>query len=508
MKRTDNNINAQSINKVVIVGGGTAGWMTAAVLARAMGPLIEIELIESDAIGTVGVGEATIPQIRLLVNLLGLDEHEFLSRCQGSIKLGIEFHGWGQPGDRYMHAFGAIGRPLGMLPFHHYWLRQHQAGKGGSLWDYSFTHQAAKANRYSRVDRLGDTGLDGLVYAYHFDATLVAAFLREFSEKFGVVRTEGRIVDTRLRDSDGFIESLALEGGATVSGELFIDCSGFRGLLIEQALETGYEDWTHWLPCDRAVAVPCASVEPLTPYTQAIARPAGWQWRIPLQQRIGNGHVYCSEFMSDDEATAILLDNLDGEPEAEPRPLRFTTGMRKKLWNRNCVALGLASGFMEPLESTSIHLVQSGLSRLVGLFPDATFSQADVDEFNRQSRFEFERIRDFLILHYHVNRREDDEFWIGRREMEVPDSLQRKIDLFSESGRIYRDADELFTEVAWLQVMLGQGIEPARHHPLADLPEEDQLDGLFGDMKALIDQSVSRLQDHREYLEKHCRAAG
>ncbi len=479
--------------------------MAAAVLSRVMGPTLKIELIESEAIGTVGVGEATIPQIRLLVSLLGIDEHDFLRHSQGSIKLGIEFHGWGQPGDKYMHAFGAIGRSLGLLTFHHYWLRRHKTGNGGSLWDYSFTYQAAKANRYARVDRLGDSGLDGLVYAYHFDASLVASYLRAFSEKQGVMRTEGKIVDVTLKEPDGFIESVTLEDGRRVNGDFFIDCSGFRGLLIEQALETGYEDWTEWLPCDRAVAVPCRSVEPLTPYTQAIARRAGWQWRIPLQHRIGNGHVYCSEHMSDDEATAILLDHLDGEPEAEPRPLRFTTGMRKKLWNKNCVALGLASGFMEPLESTSIHLVQSGLSRLINLFPDARFSPADIDEFNRQSRFEFKRIRDFLILHYHANRR-DGEFWVGRREMQVPETLQRKMEQFRQSGRIVREADELFTEVAWLQVMLGQGIEPEDYHPLADLPAADQLDGFMTDMKRLIAQSVSRLPAHREYLDRHCRA--
>lgn len=496
----------QRIERVVIVGGGTAGWMAAAVLSKALGPLLKIELVESDQIGTVGVGEATIPQIRLLLALLGMDENECLRHSHGTIKLGIEFQGWRKPGDQYMHAFGSIGRSLGMLTFQHYWLKAHQQGDGGSLWDYSFSYQAAKANRFDRTGPLGDTGLEGLAYAYHFDASLFAAFLRQFSESMGVVRTEGRIVDTALRATDGFIESVTLDDGPVIAGDLFIDCSGFRGLLIEDALKTGYEDWTHWLPCDRAIAVPCESVAALTPYTQAIAHKAGWQWRIPLQHRIGNGHVFCSDFISDDEATAILLQNLDGKPEAEPRLLRFTTGMRKQLWNKNCVALGLASGFMEPLESTSIHLVQSGLSRLIKLFPDQSFVQENIDEYNRQSRFEFERIRDFLILHYHANQRSDSEFWIARREMAVPEALQRKMDLFRQCGRICRDADELFAEVAWLQVMLGQGIEPETQHPLADILSDRQRGEFLANLRTIIRQAVDRLPAHREFLESNCAA--
>lgn len=480
--------------------------MAAAVLSKVLGTLVEIELVESEQIGTVGVGEATIPQLQLLLGLLGIVEGDFLRNVQGTIKLGIEFQDWGRIGDSYMHAFGSIGRSLGMLTFQHYWLRSHQEGKGGSLWDYSFNYQAAKANRFSKTAALGDSGLEGLVYAYHFDASLVAAYLRKFSEGLGAIRTEGKIVDATLRSADGFIESVVLESGATIDGDLFIDCSGFRGLLIEDVLETGYADWTHWLPCDRAVAVPCQSVEPLTPYTQAIARKAGWQWRIPLQHRIGNGHVYCSEYMSDDEATSILMQNLDGKPEAEPRLLRFTTGMRKQLWNKNCLALGLASGFMEPLESTSIHLVQSGLSRLISLFPDKGFCRENIDEYNRQSRFEYERIRDFLILHYHANQRDDSEFWIGRREMTIPEELQRRINLFAQSGRIYRDADELFTEVAWLQVMLGQRIEPQTHHPLVGVLSEEQLQGFMANLKTLIQQAVDRLQTHREFVDKNCGA--
>ena len=496
----------ERIGKIVIVGGGTAGWMAAAALARTMGKLLDIELVESDQIGTVGVGEATIPQIRLLLALLGIDELEFLRNTQGSIKLGIQFNGWSRPGDRYIHAFGAIGRPLGGLPFHHYWLRANSAGRAGSLWSYSFNAMAAAANRFGRVDSMGDTGLSPLVRAYHFDASLVAQFLRAFSERAGVKRTEGKVVDTTLRGEDGFIESLRLESGRTVEGDLFIDCSGFRGLLIEEVLQTGYRDWTHWLPCNRAAAVPSESVEPLTPYTQSTACAAGWQWRIPLQHRTGNGYVYSSDHISDDEAIDALMTNLDGRPLAEPRVLRFTTGRRRKFWNRNCVALGLASGFLEPLESTSIHLVQSGLDRLIKLFPVAGFADAVIDEYNRQCAYEFERVRDFIILHYHANERTDSRFWVDRREMSVPDSLAAKLELFRASGRIVEDAEDLFKEIAWLQVMIGQHVEPCAYHPVVDQLTDEQLGGFLGGVRDYVARRVEALPGHRAFLDEHCPA--
>ena len=499
-------MSSEPIKKVVIVGGGTAGWVAAAVLARTMGQTLDIELFESDDIGTVGVGEATIPQIRLMLGVLGLDENDFLRHTNGSIKLGIQFNDWGRLGDSYMHAFGDVGRSLGMLPFYPYWLRSRSAGGKTGLWDYSLNYQAAIANRYTYLPHLGDTGMSGLVHAYHFDATLVAAYLRRYAEKLGVKRTEGMIVDTTLRASDGFIESLKLASGEQIQGELFIDCSGFRGLLIEEVLQTGYEDWTHWLPCNRAIAVPCESVEPLQPYTQSSAHTAGWQWRIPLQNRIGNGHVYCSEYISDDEAQSVLLNNLDGELLAEPRLLKFTPGRRKKFWNRNCVVFGLASGFMEPLESTSIHLVQSGIDRLIKMFPDKGFSQVNIDEYNRQSIFEFERIRDFIILHYHANQRTDSQFWIDRREMSVPPELTRKMDLFRDNGQIHRDAEELFTEVAWLQVLIGQHIIPGRHHPMAEQITTQQLEEFLGQLRQIIGKAVDGLPSHREFINKNCAA--
>ena len=494
------------IKKVVIVGGGTAGWLAASILARSMGQILEIELIESDEIGTVGVGEATIPPIRLPLAMLGIDEHEFLRQTQGTIKLGIQFNGWARPGDSYMHAFGAMGRPLGMLEFYHYWLRSHAQGFGEDLGSFSLNTETALKNRYGRTNNKGTTGPASLVHAFHFDASLVAQYLRRLSLKLNVKRTEGKVVDTKLRPEDGFIESVVLANGESISGELFIDCSGFRGLLIEEALQSGYNDWSHWLPCDRAVAVQSESVGPLLPYTQATARDAGWQWRIPLQQRTGNGHVYCSDYQSDDDATDMLLANLDGKPLTDPRMFQFTVGHGKQFWNRNCVALGLASGFIEPLESTAIHLVQSGVKRLLDFFPNENFTPEIIDEYNRQCAVEFERIRDFIILHYHANERTDTKFWIDRREMPVPDSLSNKIELFRSTGRIQEDGKDLFKTDAWMQVMAGQRIVPEHYHPMADIPSDDQLRKFLAQIKHGLGQNSAAFPDHRRYIEKHCAA--
>lgn len=501
-----------AIRSVVIVGGGTAGWMAASVLAKAFGRSLAITLIESEEIGIVGVGEATIPQIRHINNFLEIDENAFLKATQGTFKLGIQFNDWGRLGDSYVHAFGDIGMTLGLTPFHHYWLRATAAGKGGSLWDYSVNYQIAIRDRFAMLERVGASRLTGTRHAFHFDAGLYARFLRGRAEAAGVSRIEGKIVDVRLRAGDGFIDGVTLEGATPenhrrVDGDFFIDCSGFRGLLIEGALKAGYEDWTEWLPCDRAVAAPCAHGGKLRPYTQASARKSGWQWRIPLQHRVGNGHVYSSAHISDDEAAAVLKANLEGELLAEPRFLRFVTGMRKRQWVKNCVSLGLASGFLEPLESTSIHLIQAGVSRLVSMFPDRHFDAALIDEFNRQSRFEFERIRDFIILHYHANERDDSPFWIERRETPAPDALRAKIDLFRATGRIYREHEELFTETGWLQVLIGQHITPQRYHPLADELSEAQLSGFLGDIRTLIDRAAATAQLHADYIHKNCAAA-
>lgn len=493
------------VGDIVIIGGGTAGWMAAAALARFVAGQARITLVESEEIGTVGVGEATIPQLRLFNAGLGIDEPEFVRETQGTFKLGIQFVGWGRPDDRYVHAFGTIGRGHGLLPYHHYWLRYRGAHPDASFWDASPTALAAAENRFAPpVERPGQQA-SGVSYAFHFDASLYAAYLRRYAEKRGVVRVEGRIADVALRGVDGFVDAVVLADGRRVGGDLFIDCSGFRGLVIEQALQAGYEDWTRYLPCDRALAVPCEGVSPLTPYTRATAREAGWQWRIPLQHRIGNGYVYCSAFMSDEQAAATLMGNLDGRELADPRPLRFTAGKRRNAWVRNCIALGLASGFMEPLESTSIHLVQAGIARLLQLFPTAGFDAADIAEFNRQTDFEWRAIRDFLILHYHANQRPGD-FWRHRREMAIPDSLAHRLELFRANGRIFREHEELFAEVGWLQVLLGQHVDPAGYHPLADQLSHQELEQLMTVSRNHAQAVAAGMPDHAAFIARHCAA--
>jgi tryptophan 7-halogenase len=496
----------RAIRNVVIVGGGTAGWMAAAALSKLFRRQLDIRLVESDDIPTVGVGEATIPQILLFNGLLGLDEDDFLRHTQGTFKLGIEFVDWTRPGERYMHAFGPVGgRDLGLVPFYHYWLRLRQAGQCGPLDDYVFNAVAARAGRFMRGAEVRDSPLSAVAYAFHFDAGLYARYLRRYAEANGVTRIEGKVVDVALRGENGFIESIELEGGRSIEGQLFVDCSGFRGLLIEQALKTGYEDWTHWLPCDRALAVPCSSAPMMTPYTRSTARSAGWQWRIPLQHRIGNGYVYSSTHISDDEAAATLLANLDGEPLADPRPLRFVTGMRRRFWNRNCVALGLSSGFMEPLESTSIHFIHSGIAKLATFFPDRHFDQADIDEYNRQAQFEFERSRDFLVLHYHANSREE-PFWRACREMALPDTLRRKLALFGNQGRIHREHEELFTVSSWVQVLAGQGLVPRGYHPIAGLMPDEDLVRYLADTRDLFRRCVEAMPTHEAFIASHCSA--
>ena len=495
------------IQNIVIAGGGTAGWMTATALAAVLKGRVAITLVESDEIGIIGVGEATIPMVKLFNRVAGIDENEFLKATQGTFKLGIEFVNWGKLGDRYMHGFGNLGRDLWNVPFDQYWHRLRQLGQAHDLGDYSISRRAAYANKFMppRGD-VGNSPLAEITYAYHFDASLYARHLRTLCESRGVTRIEGKITQVPLRETDGHVAAVVLESGQRITGDLFIDCSGFRGLLIEGALKTGYEDWSHWLPCDRALAVPCESAPVLTPYTRSTAHRAGWQWRIPLQHRIGNGHVFCSSHISEDEAAATLLANLDGRPLAEPRLVKFLTGMRTLGWNRNVVAIGLSGGFLEPLESTSIHLIQSTVARLIKFFPGREFSAVDVDEYNRQSRFEYERIRDFIILHYHLNQRSDSAFWRDCAHMEVPPELRQKMALFESHGRLVRMDNELFAEVGWLQVMQGQGLTPKRYHPLADLQTvQDTAEYLEG-LRDLIGQCVDVMPDHAAYIAEHCTA--
>ena len=497
------------IRNITVVGGGSAGWMAAAALATYLGKGASIRLVESEEIGIVGVGEASVPHIKMFNGQwLGIDEAEFVKRTQGTIKLGIEFNNWSRIGDSYIHGFGAIGRSLGPLPFHQFWLKLHQQGRAGPIGEYSPQTVMAPQGKFAPGDRNAAPGspLADLAYAYHFDATLYARYLRELAEQRGVRRIEGRIVGVQQRAADGFIESVTLENGERIGGDLFIDCSGFRGLLIEQTLETGYEDWSHWLPCDRAMAVPSEGVDPITPYTRSTALAAGWQWRIPLQHRVGNGYVYSSRHLSDDEAAATLLAKLDGKALAEPRRLAFTTGMRKKFWNKNVVALGLASGFLEPLESTSIYLAQSGITRLLALFPQRDFNPLLIERFNRESAFEYERIRDFLILHYNATERDDTPFWDYCRTMPIPDSLRETVELFRADGRYFRNGEDFFALPSWVQVMLGQRIVPRGYHPIVDEMPEDRLVEVVEGLRANLKQAVATMPTHQEWINRYWKA--
>ena len=497
----------ERVQRVLIVGGGTAGWMAASFLSQALGKGIRIQVVESDEISTVGVGEATIPPINNFNTALGINEDEFVKATQASFKLGIQFKNWGALGDSYIHGFGSMGHTTGVVDFHHYWLKMFQEGKVERTDDYSINLLACEKNKFIRAtDKYPNSPLADIGHAFHFDAGLYARYLRGYSEQHGVIRTEGKITSVQQHPDTGYVTSVTMENGSVIEADLFVDCSGFRGLLIEQTLQAGYHDWSHWLPVNRAFAVPCESVSPLTPYTRSTARTAGWQWRIPLQHRTGNGHVYCSEYISDDEAASVLLANLDGKALADPRPLRFTTGMRKKFWDKNVVAIGLSSGFMEPLESTSIHLIQKGISRLVAFFPDKGFEQPDIDEFNRQSRVEFEQIRDFIILHYTATTRDDTPFWNYVRTMPIPDTLRQKIDLFKSNGRVFRINNELFTEVSWFEVMFGQGIRPKGYHPLVDAKPADLIERMVGDVKRVMHGVVDLMPTHEAFIAENCKA--
>jgi tryptophan halogenase len=493
--------------RILIVGGGTAGWMVAALTARLLpANRYAISLIESDAIGTVGVGEATIPQLQLVNALLGIDEDAFMRATHATYKLGIEFVGWGDPDSRYIHAFGTTGRAIGQTPFQHFWLRGRMIGEMAPLDAYCLNAAAAYAGRFDRGPAAQSKMLGGLVHAFHLDATRYGRFLRDYAEARGVSRIEGRITHADRDPLSGDVTQVVLDDGIGHGADLFIDCSGFRGLLIDETLRTGYEPWTQWLPCDRALAVQSKGGAAITPYTRSTARTAGWQWRIPLQHRVGNGHVYCSADISDDEAATQLLGALDGAPLTDPRPIRFTTGRRTAFWNHNVVAMGLAAGFMEPLESTSIHLVQSAVERLVRFLPNGPIRAADVAAYNDQTIFEWERIRDFLILHYHANQRPE-PFWRRCAAMPIPDSLADKLALFRANGRIVRVNEELFSEPGWLQMMIGQGVMPAGYHPLADNPSEAELRELLSLIRQAVTKQVAALSRHEDFLAAHCRAA-
>jgi len=493
-------LESQKVRKVVIAGGGTAGWIAAAALSRMLGPLLEITLVESDDIGTVGVGEATIPTHRTFHHLLGIDEREFMRATKATFKLGIAFENWGQVGDRYIHSFGQVGKPNWMGEFYNIWMLAKEQGRGGSLDDYCLELKAAEAGKFFTSEK------GGVNFAYHLDASLYAGFLRSQSEVRGVTRVEGLIESVEQHPETGFIMALVLKSGYRIEGDLFIDCTGFRGLLIEQTLKTGYEDWSHWLPTDSALAMQTRSTGPAVPYTRAIAHHAGWQWRIPLQHRVGNGLVFCSQYMSPDEARDLLIKKVEGEPLTEPRLIRYKTGRRRKVWNKNCFALGLASGFVEPLESTSIHLIQVNAMRLVQQFPFAGCSEAIANHFNEQSSRELEKIRDFIVLHYKLTERDDSPFWRAQREADIPDSLAQRIALFRENGLVYRGPDDLFLTDSWLQVMLGQRLQPKGYHHMGRMMTDEQMDMVLNGIRGNIARTVERMPMHQDFVNQYCLA--
>ncbi|MDO6611636.1 tryptophan 7-halogenase [Shewanella sp. 1_MG-2023] len=494
------NASNKPIKKVVIAGGGTAGWMAAAALTKLLGKNLEVVLVESDQIGTVGVGEATIPTLHIFHRLLGIKEQDVMAATNATFKLGISFENWHDVGKDYIHSFGFLGKDCWACGFQHFWLKGQQRGIVSEIGDYCTEHLAAREGRFAVLPN------QDYNHAYHMDATLYAKFLRAIAEQHGITRIEGKINDVLQYEDSGNIKALQLDSGEIVEGDLFLDCTGFRAMLIEGTLNTGFDDWSHWLPCDSAIAVQTKTTEKPIPYTRSIARDSGWQWRIPLQSRTGNGIVFCSKYMSDEDAKTTLMNNIEGEPLTDPRVIKFRTGSRRKTWHKNCVAIGLSSGFLEPLESTSIHLIQRGIVRLLQMFPSQGIVEEDINEFNEQTRTETENIRDFIVLHYKVTDRTDTRFWRYCKNMSVPSSLQHRIDMFDASGKVYKHGNELFGESSWIQVMMGQGLAPKQYHPIVDMMEDEELEHFLGSIKAKAKQKVSNLPDHYDFVQHYCKS--
>lgn len=487
------------VRRVVIAGGGTAGWMAAAAISKVLGRRLDICLVESEQIGTVGVGEATIPTLVTFHRLLEINEQEFMAATRATIKLGISFENWLETGHRYIHSFGTTGKDHWTAGFQHFWLRGRERGLASDYGDYCLESLAASQHRFAHLPNIG------INYAFHMDAALYARYLRTFSEGYGVRRIEGKIAQVQLHEGGGWIRALRLESGEEIEGDLFIDCTGFRALLIEQALGVGFEDWSHWLFNDSALAAQTALVAPAAPYTRAIAEEAGWQWRIPLQHRMGNGIVYSSRHMSDERARELFESSLEGELIAKPWPIRFRPGRRQQCWSGNCVALGLAGSFIEPLESTTIHLIQRGITRLMQGFPEMV-TRADIDEYNAQMETELQHVRDFVVMHFHLTRRDDTAYWRACREMDIPPTLRHRLELFAETGRVFRVPNELFAENSWIQVMMGQGLTPARYHPVATLMGDQELSGFLGGIRERVARTAAGLPDHDTYIRMYCRA--
>lgn len=491
-------MKSPKIQKVVIAGGGTAGWMTAAALTKLLGKNLDICLVESDQIGTVGVGEATIPTLHILHKLMGINEQAFMAATNATFKLGISFENWRDVNQDYLHSFGVLGQSCWAAGFHHFWLKGHQQGLATDIGDYCFEHLAARKGRFAVMAN------QELNHAYHLDAGLYAKFLRGIATEHGCKRIEGKIAEVMVDEASGNISALQLTDGQRIKGDLFIDCTGFIGLLIEGALHTGFDDWSHYLPCDSAIAVQTKSVGKPVAYTRSIARQSGWQWRIPLQNRTGNGFVFCSRYMSDEQATQYLLDNVEGELLNQPRVIKYRTGVRRKQWNKNCIAIGLSAGFIEPLESTGIHLFQRAIIRLMQMFPSDGIKPADVDEFNHQASVEADNIRDFIVLHYHLTDRQDSRFWRHCRSMPIPDSLSHRMALFSQSGAVFKKDQELFGESSWIQVMLGQGLTPESYHPIVDMMSEQELSNFLNTISSTVKNKVAKWPDHLDFIRHYC----
>jgi len=495
-----NNSSSSPVKNVVIAGGGTAGWIAAAALSQQFGDLLNIVLVESEDIGTVGVGEASIPPMKSFHSFLQINEQEFMRATEATFKLGIGFENWARIGDNYIHSFGKTGQSTWLCEFHHFWMRGQEIGINAEFGEYCPELMAAKANKFAVSQQAN------LNYAYHLDASLYAKFLRKYSEARGVKRIEGKIKSVEQHPESGFITSLTMESGQVVLGELFIDCSGFRGLLIEQTLKTGYEDWSHWLPCNSAVAIQTESIQAPIPFTRSIAGDVGWRWRIPLQHRMGNGLVYCDKYMADDASIQTLLSAVEGKHITQPRVIKFTTGRRRLMWNKNCVALGLASGFVEPLESTSIHLIMMGVTRLMQLFPFTGVSQTFVDQYNMLAQSELEKIRDFIILHYNATEREDTPFWQYCKHMQIPESLAHRIQMFVETGHAFQTESELFRIDSWVQVLFGQRLIPKNYHHFARMMKDADLVQLLATMRKATGQVVATLPSHQEFINYYCKS--
>ena len=491
----------QHPKRIVIAGGGTAGWMAAAAIARTMGRTVDLTLVESEAIGTIGVGESTIPPLVNYNRLLGINEAEFMRATQATFKLGILFDDWKQVGSRYFHSFGLTGKDHWSAGFQHFWLHGRTKGHDQSYDEYCLELIAALQGKFAHLPD------DRMNYAYQLDSGLYAKFLRAMAEADGTKRVEGKIATVELDAESGDIAALVLDSGTRIEGELFLDCTGFRAVLIEQALHAGFDDWTHYLPCDSAIALQTENVGPAVPYTRAMAHDAGWQWRIPLQHRTGNGLVYCSRYLTKDDALERLLGNVEGEVLTEPNVLRFVTGTRRRQWHRNCVAIGLSGGFMEPLESTSIHLIQRAVLRLMRMMPQGEVSDRDIKEFNDQQDDDMLQIRDFLILHYKATERCDSAFWRQCAAMPIPDTLAQKIELFRETGRVFRKNEELFAENSWVQVMMGQGITPRAYHPIAEKLRDEELVNFLASIRDNVSRTVASLPEHAAYVARYCGAA-